>query len=618
MNSFLNRIFKLTVIFFLTGLAPVISAQVERVEPPNWWAGMHNPDLEVMIYGNNIANTEISLDYPGVTIKRIIYAQNPHFIFLDLHLDPDVNPGTFDIILDKNGQKTAIPYELKKRTPGSAKREGFNNSDVIYLLVPDRFANGNTDNDNIKGYTDKLNRKDNYGRHGGDLKGISDHVDYMADMGFTALWPTPVLENSMKRASYHGYAITDFYKVDPRFGSNEDYFALSRKLHEKGIKLIQDMVFNHCGSEHWWMKDMPFDDWINYYPDLKITNHQRTVNEDPYASDYDKNLMSDGWFVTAMPDLNQKNPFMETYLIQNSIWWIESAGLSGIRMDTYPYPDKFAMANWTRRILDEYPYFNLVGEEWSYNPAIVSYWQKDQVNRDKYVSYLPSLMDFPLQSALYKALTQPEGWGSGWNVLYETVALDFLYPHPDNLVTLLDNHDMARFFMQLNKDTALYNLGVAWLLTMRGIPQVFYGSEILMDHPENNEHGDIRKDFPGGWEGDKSSAFTGEGLSKEQIKEQEYYKTLLNWRKSSEVVQSGSLKHFAPDKGCYVYFRYNNDNRVMVVLNKNKELSKLPLNRYVEMLNGYKSGKDVISGKTYKLEWELEVPAQKALILELN
>jgi len=618
MNTFVKRILKQALLLILIGLTPVLSAQVDRVEPPYWWAGMKVPDLQLMIHGKDIAGSKISLDYPGVTIKRITHAENPNYIFLDLTLDLAVEPGSFNVILEKNGLKSRFSYELRKREEGSANREGFTNSDVIYLIVPDRFANGNTGNDNVMGYSDKLNRNDNYGRHGGDIKGISEHVDYLRDMGFTALWPTPLLENAMKRASYHGYAITDFYKIDPRFGSNEDYFALSRKLHEEGIKLIQDMVFNHCGSEHWWMKDQPFSDWINYYPEIVITNHQRTTNQDPYASDYDKTLMSDGWFVSAMPDLNQKNPFMECYLIQNSIWWIESAGLAGIRMDTYPYPDKQAMANWTKRILTEYPGFNIVGEEWSYNPAIVSYWQKDQQNRDHYVSYLPSLMDFPMQSALYKALTQAEGWGSGWNVLYETQALDFQYPHPDNLVVLTDNHDMARFFMQLEKDTALYNLGIAWLLTTRGIPQIYYGSEILMDHPETNEHGDIRKDFPGGWENDPASAFSGEGLSSAQAKEQAYFKTLLNWRKNNPVIHSGKLMHFAPDKGCYVYFRYNEEARVMIILNKNKENTSLPLERYAEMLHSYPSGTDVLTGKTYSLGNELVIPAQTALILELK
>jgi glycosidase len=593
-------------------------AQINRIEPPNWWAGMINPALQIMVYGDNISGSIVSIDYEGVSITRITSPENPNYLFIDLLLSPSVQPGELKIYLKKGETEQIIPYEIKARENGSANRKGFDNSDVIYLIVPDRFANGNPSNDSIKGLHEGHNRKAGYGRHGGDLKGISDHVDYIKNMGFTALWPTPVLENNQKRASYHGYAITDFYKVDPRMGSNEEYVALSRKLNNNGIKLIMDMVFNHCGSQHWWMKDMPFPDWINNYPDIKITTHRRTVNMDPYASDYDKKGMNDGWFVKEMPDLNQKNPFLANYLIQNSIWWIEYAGLSGIRMDTYPYPDKFVMAEWTRRVLTEYPSFNMVGEEWSENPAIVSYWQRGQNNSDGYISDLPSLMDFPLQSSLVKALTEPEGWASGWVKLYETVALDYLYPDPFNLVVIPDNHDMARFFMQLDKDTALFKLGMSYLLTTRGIPQIFYGTEILMTHPKTNEHGDIRKDFPGGWENDTVNAFTGKGLLNSQIRMQEFFRNLLNWRKENTVIHSGKLMHFAPENGCYVYFRYNDSKKVMVILNKNDSTVKLQLERYSEMIKGFTGGKDVISGKDFSFSGDLRVPAKSPLILELR
>ncbi|MFZ5941089.1 MAG: glycoside hydrolase family 13 protein [Bacteroidota bacterium] len=614
-----KRIFLQTFLLLCVSLFSFeIKAQVDRVEPPNWWCGMKSPDLQLMLHGTDLAGSEVTLNYPGVKIRRITSGDGPNYLFIDLYLSADVEPGTFELLLQKKGKKIRVPYELKARVPGSANREGFNNSDVIYLLVPDRFANGNPRNDNAQGFPDPADRQDSDGRHGGDLKGIMDHAAYLNEMGFTALWPTPVLENKMNRTSYHGYAITDFYRLDPRIGTNEEYAELSRILNEKGIKLIQDMVFNHCGSEHWWMNDLPFRDWINYYPEMKITNHRRTVNEDPHASQYDRTLMTDGWFVSAMPDLNQKNPYMATYLIQNSIWWIEFAGLSGIRMDTWPYPDKYMMANWTKRILDEYPDFNMVGEEWSLTPVIVSYWQKDHYNRDGYASFLPSLMDFPLQSALFKALTEREDWGTGWITLYEMLAQDFMYPHPDNLVVLTDNHDMPRFFNQLETDTALYNLGITWLLTTRGIPQIYYGSEILMSHAGSTRHGDIRADFPGGWDGDAVNAFTGKDLSPERKKEQLFFKTLLNWRKANPVVQSGKLIHFAPENGCYVYFRYNEQKRVMVVLNKNRESVKLKTDRFVEMLHGYQTGTDVITGTVYSLSDEITVPSLTPLVLELK
>jgi len=610
--------FFIFLILFITGMNFQTNAQIERIEPPNWWVGMKDQSVQLMVHGKNISGSEVTIKQKGVKIKRITPPENPSYLFIDLNISEEVKVGEIILEFVKGGQKQSVKYELKEREKASAQRKGFDNSDVIYLLVPDRFSNGDTSNDSVPGMKEAPNRRKIYGRHGGDIKGISDHVDYIRGMGFTALWPTPMLENDMRRSSYHGYAITDFYKIDPRMGSNEEYIELSKKLKQNGIKLIMDMVFNHCGSSHWWMNDLPFHDWINNYPDIKITNHRRTTIEDPYASEYDKTMMSDGWFVDEMPDLNQKNPFMASYLIQNSIWWIETAGLSGIRMDTYPYPDKYVMAEWTNRVLAEYPDFNMVGEEWSYNPAIVSYWQRGQKNKDGYASNLPSLMDFPIQSALVNALIEPEGWNTGLVKLYETLALDFLYPDPSNLVLIADNHDMARFFMQLDKDTALYKLGITYLLTTRGIPQIFYGSEILMTHPKTNEHGDIRRDFPGGWANDTVNAFTGAGLKNEQIQMQNFFRTLLNWRKENEVIHTGKLIHFAPENGYYVYFRYNDDKVVMVVLNKNNGTIIVKPDRYAEIIKGYKSAKNIMSQEIIDISKEIIVPAKSAIILELR
>lgn len=596
-----------------------INAQLQHVEPPFWWAGMKNPELQIMVYGENISDTKAELQYDGVTLESVCKVENPDFLFLNLELSPDVKPGKFEIIFKKNGEIIeSFNYELKQRQAGSAKREGFKNSDVMYLVMPDRFANGDPANDEIKGMKEGYNRKAPLGRHGGDIQGIIDHIDYLASMGFTVVWLNPVLENDQPQASYHGYATTDFYKVDARFGTNEDYRRLGEIAKEKGIKLIMDMIFNHCGSEHWWMSDMPTSDWINFYPDYRITNHRRTVNQDPHASAIDKKIMVEGWFVPTMPDLNLTNSFLVNYLIQNSIWWIEYVGLAGIRMDTYPYPDKYAMSEWNRRVLEEYPDINIVGEEWTDNPAIVSYWQKGQQNSDGYEPNLPSLMDFPLQNALSMALTEKEGWNSGLQRLYDALANDFLYPDPDNLVVFPDNHDMSRFYMQVGMDVGLFKLGIAYILTTRGIPQIFYGTEVLMTHTESNEHGYIRKDFPGGWHGDKINGFTGNGLSEQEREVQEFFKTILNWRKNNPVIHAGKLTHFVPENGVYVYFRYNEDHKVMVILNKNKEAQKLILERYQEILDGISKAKDVISGKEYELRGEIIVPGITPLILELK
>lgn len=592
---------------------------VDRVEPTFWWVGMKNPTVQLMVHGQEIASTEISLNYPGVKIKTISRQENPNYVFIDLVISPEAKAGTFPIQFRKSKKEVvSYNYELKNREPNSASRKGFDGSDVIYLITPDRFVNGNPANDAVAGMKELPNRSHMNGRHGGDIQGIKNSLDYLAGMGFTSVWLNPVLENNMTQVSYHGYSTTDFYKVDPRYGTNEEYRELGKAIHQKGMKLMMDMIFNHIGSEHWWMNDMPSADWLNYYPEYKITSHRRTVNQDPHASEADKKLMADGWFVPTMPDMNQRNPFLLNYLIQNSIWWTEYVGLDGIRMDTYPYPDKFGMAEWTRRMLEEYPDFYMVGEEWAMNPAIVSYWQKGKVNADGYVSELPGLMDFPLNNAVVQGLKNPETWGGGLVTLYEALANDFLYPNPGDLVIFPDNHDMSRFYTQLGENADLLKMGLVYYATTRGIPQIFYGTEILMSNPGTEEHGVIRSDFPGGWAGDQVNAFTGAGLSAKQKDAQDYFRKVLNWRKTNPVVHSGALKHFAPENGIYVYFRYNESGKVMVVLNKNQEAKTLDTTRFSEVMAACTSGKEIISGKNIIDLKTLNVPAMSAMIIELK
>lgn len=607
---------------FIIGIAFSISTfavNVDRVEPTFWWVGMKNPTVQLMVHGQEIAATEISLNYPGVKIKTISRQENPNYVFIDLVISPEAKAGTFPIQFRKSKKEVvSYTYELKNREPNSDRRKGFDGSDVIYLITPDRFANGNPANDAVAGMKELPNRSHMNGRHGGDIQGIKNSLDYLSKLGFTSVWLNPVLENNMTRVSYHGYSTTDFYKVDPRYGTNEEYRELGKAIHQKGMKLMMDMIFNHIGSEHWWMEDMPSADWLNYYPEYKITSHRRTVNQDPYASEGDKRLMADGWFVPSMPDLNQRNPFVSNYLIQNSIWWTEYLGLDGIRMDTYPYPDKFAMADWTKRIMDEYPDFYIVGEEWTTNPAVVSYWQKGKINQDGYVSYLPGLMDFPLNNAVVQSLKNPESWGGGLVTLYEALANDFLYANPNDLVIFPDNHDMSRFYTQLGENFDLLKMGIAYYATTRGIPQIFYGTEILMSNPGTEEHGVIRSDFPGGWAGDQVNAFTGAGLTPQQKQAQDFFSKILNWRKTSEVIHSGKLKHFAPENGIYVYFRYNQNQKVMVVMNKNSQEKTIETNRFSEIMGNCTSGKEVISGTTISDLKNLKVPAMTAMIIELK
>lgn len=599
------------------------SIQLNKIEPPNWWIGMQNPNLQLMIYGKNIGEADVYIDNQNVTLKAIHNADSPNYLFVDLEIKMNAEPGFFNIIFKKNGKLIAIySYELKAREPNSALRESFNTSDVIYLITPDRFANGNPNNDIINGmYENVVDRKDHTGRHGGDIKGIINHLDYIKNMGFTAIWLNPVLENNMKRTTYHGYAITDFYKTDPRYGTNNDYKKLVTEAKNNGIKVIMDMIPNHCGAEHSWMYDLPFKDWINVVDTKERTNHRRTVHQDPYASNIDRENMSKGWFVEAMPDLNHNNEFMAKYLTQNAIWWIEFLGLGGIRIDTYPYADKNFSTKWTKNILQEFPNVNMVGEEWSYNPSIVAYWQKGKKNSDNYISNLPSLMDFPLQSAIYKGLTESEEiWAQGLTTLYEALANDFIYADPQNLVIFLDNHDMSRFYTQIGEDIDLLKMGAAYLFTTRGIPQIFYGTEILMSNKGTDEHGIIRSDFPGGWEDDKVNAFTGIGLTEEQKDVQLYFKKLLNWRKYNDIIHNGNLTHFAPQNGIYVLFRYNNEKTkaVMLIINKNYKTVSLDTKNYSEILNHFTKGKNVLMDEAiYDLN-SISVNKRSALILELR
>ncbi len=615
---------KIGFIVFLVSLSIQLfgaNPKIDRVEPLFWWVGMNNPNLQLMIYGENIASTTPEIKYPGISIKSTTSLTNPNYLFVDLYIDPTTIPGEFNIVFKDAGKVvTEYAYRLHERDYTPSMLRGFDNSDVLYLIMPDRFANGNPENDSQPFMKEKANRENPDGRHGGDLEGIQNHLDYIYDMGYTAIWLNPVLENDQPDFSYHGYAATDFYQVDRRFGSNEEYKALCDAARQKGIKVIMDMIFNHCGHTHWWMDDLPSDDWINNMPDpdYTITNHRKTAVQDPYKSATDYNQLIEGWFVTTMPDLNQRNPFLATYLIQNSIWWIEYVGLSGIRMDTYPYPDRQMMADWTCRVLEEYPYFNIVGEEFHPNPAIVAYWQGGKVNPDGYTSCLPSLMDFPLQDAMSRGLTEEEGWFDGMMRIYETLALDFLYPNPYNLVVFPDNHDMDRVFTRLEEDFDMWRLAMVLTMTTRGIPQIYYGTEILMTGHEHKGHGFIREDFPGGWPGDEINAFTGQGLPEQKIQAQQFLKKLQNWRKKNPVIHTGEMTHFIPENDVYVYFRYNKDQSIMIILNKNSEAQELHVERFKERLAGYTRGFDIISNNEISINSDIIIDGSAAMIIELE
>lgn len=624
MNRLVHALLRTLALTALALLHVATQAQaIERIEPPFWWVGMKHRPLQLMVHGERIAELQPRVRAPGVRLLGSRSAGNPNYLFIDLEIAPGARPGTVTIeFLRGRSRVLSQAYELRARAPGSATRRGFGPADAIYLVVPDRFANGDPANDNHAGYGDPVDRANKGGRHGGDLKGIADHLDYIAGLGFTQLWPTPIVENRQPSYSYHGYSATDLYRVDPRFGSNDDYQNLVQQARARGLGVIMDLAPNHIGSGHGWMADMPAPDWLNHPTTYVETNHRHVTVQDRYAAQGDKARMTDGWFVPTMPDLNQRQPQLATYLVQNAIWWIEAFGLSGIRADTYPYSDKAFLARWSGAIRAEYPNLSIVGEEMTEHASMVAYWLEGHRNHDGYVSHMPSMMDFPLHGALRQALTEPEGqgYGVGFGRLYEALVDDIQYPAPEKLVLFEGNHDTNRVFSALGEDEALNTLALTYLATIVRTPQMFYGSEILMKSPIERDDGTVRSDFPGGWAGDAVNAFTGAGLGEAQRRTQALVKRLFTWRKGSLAVQRGRLVHYAPDRGTYTYFRLDaaSGQRVMVVLSKAGEPVRLDTRRFAEVLPAGARGTDILTGTAYELGTELVMPARTALVIDLG
>lgn len=603
---------------FLGSICLAKAIDITRLEPASWWVGMKNPELQLMVYGKNIARSQVKIDYPGVRIKEVVGVENPNYLFLYLDISEEALPGTMKIHFQEGKEKKVHAFELRERSrkPGAA---GFSPSDVMYLITPDRFANADPSNDNLDDV--KVDRTRAGARHGGDLQGIVQKLDYIRDLGFTTIWLNPVLENRMPGGSYHGYAITDFYQVDPRFGSNEEYCEMIDKAHAKGMKVVMDMIFNHCGSAHWWLKDFPSSDWLNNQDNFVQTTHFKWTLMDIHAPQSEKDILVNGWFGRGMPDLNQRNRHLARYLIQNSIWWIEYARIDGIRQDTHPYADYDFMAAWCREIEAEYPQFNIVGEAWYPRGTASAWWQRDsKMNASD--SHLKTVMDFDLTFTCQKAFTDAsssrEGSEAGLFKIYEVIAQDFLFPDPDNILIFLDNHDLGRFMQKDETDLRRYKQALAFLLTTRGIPQIYYGTEILMSGTKAEGDGKIRTDFPGGWPGDARNAFTPEGRTPLENEAWHYMKKLLHWRQGCEAVKNGKLVHYTPDKsGCYVYARSRQNQTVLVLMNGTDQDQTLDMNRFREVTRGYTSGKDVSTAATIAIDRDITIPARGVYILEL-
>ncbi len=608
------------LVFLFSFQATTSSAQQapERTEPPFWWAGMFHDVLQVKFFAPDIGETRVAINHPDVKVIEVVGVTSPDYLFIYLDVSR-VQPGMYDISFIKDGITVyQYPFEFRQRAAGSRYREGLNASDAMYLLMPDRFANGDPSLDDQPGMLEQADRSNPSGRHGGDLQGIMNNLDHIADMGFTAIWLNPVLENNQPRYSYHGYATTDYYKIDPRFGTNDDYRRLVEMAGDKGIKIIKDLILNHCGHHHWWMENLPGHDWINQWDEFTRTTYRMTTIVDPHGSAYDYNRMVRGWFDTNMPDLNQNNRLLALYLKQNAVWWIEYSGLQGIRMDTQPYADRFFMADWARYVLEEYPNFMLIGEAWLGIPAMVAYYQGGSLNHDGYNSNFPSVFDFALYDAIGLAFTEGDGWASGMLRLYNTIAQDFLYGNPYNLVVFGDNHDTDRFFTRVGEDLDKLEMALTFIFTTRGIPQLYAGTELLESAFEHDGHGEMRTDFPGGWPGDPVNKFTRNGRTNEQNRIVDHISKLLSFRKETPALHYGWLLHFVPENNVYVYFRYDEDDTVMVVLNNNDSAVELELDRFREGWLGASSATDVITGRTFNGFDRWSIPGSTSMVLKLQ
>ena len=609
---------------FLSAMASLASTNIDRIEPANWFVGMKNSSLQLMVYGKNIRNSRVSVDYPGVKIDSLVRLDSPDYLLVYLNIG-GAKPG--EMMLNFNGKK--VKYPLQAREMSGDKRMGFTNADVLYMLMPDRFASGRGITKPLKGMNPYVvDRSKPSLRHGGDLEGIRRHLDYFNQLGVTALWFTPILENDAPDINdynnYHGYDTTDYYRVDPRFGTNEDYRRLIAEAHAKGLKVVMDMIFNHCGFDHPWVKNMPSKDWFNAPEWLKEgenvylqTSYKLTPVLDPYASEVDKRETVDGWFVKTKPDLNQRNPHVMTYLVQNSIWWIETVGIDGIRMDTYPYADRKAMSQWMKALDEEYPNFNTVGEIWVTEPAYTAAWQKDS-RLSTVNSYLKTVMDFSFYDKINLAKSEEtDDWWKGLNRIYNSLCYDYLYENPSSVMAFIENHDTDRFLGE-GRDTLALKQGLGLLLTINRIPQLYYGTEVLMNGTKTVTDGDVRRDFPGGFAGDKHNAFTAEGRTAEENAMFDWLSRLLHWRQGNEVVSKGKQIQFIPYKGVYVVARQYQGKTVLTILNGKRAAVEMDLSRYAEVIGNQTEARDVVTGKTVKLGDVLRLKPRETMIIEMS
>ena len=623
------RKFLLSLSFIMTALGLNAAVKIDRVEPTDWYVGMKDPSLQLMVYGEGIREAQVSTDYPGVRVDSLVRLDSPNYLLVYLDLS-GAQPGEMKLRFTLGKSKKEVNYRLKARAMAGEERKGFSNADVLYMLMPDRFAQGKDHKAQVKGMNPYVEDRSKPSlRHGGDLQGIKDHLDYFTQLGVTALWLTPVLENNSPdgkdgSSTYHGYATTNYYRVDPRFGTNEDYRQLIADAHAKGLKVVMDMIFNHCGFEHPWVKDMPSRDWLNVPEWLSgkeedkakylQTSYKLTPVLDPYAAEVDKRETVDGWFVPSMPDLNQRNPHVIKYLIQNSVWWIETVGIDGIRMDTYPYADREAMALWMKTLEREYPNFNTVGETWVTEPAYTAAWQKDS-KLSSINSYLKTVMDFAFYDRVNMAAREEtDDWWQGMNRVYNTLCYDYLYANPSSVLAFIENHDTDRF-LRNGTDTLALKQALALLLTINRTPQLYYGTEILMNGTKEVTDGNVRKDFPGGFPGDKANCFTAEGRTRAQNDMFNWLSRLLHWRQGNEAIINGKQVQFTPRKGVYVIARQAKGQNVLTVVNGTSEPAQMEVKRYAEIIGQATEATDILTGRKVALDKDVALQPRETLVL---
>ena len=598
--------------------AAAASAPASRIDPTFWWVGMKNPKLQLLVHAPGIGGSTLSpLSYPGVTLDGTQKLESPNYLVVNLTISPAARPGRLKLNF-KGSKPATFSYELRARTtPGDkTKVQGITQADFVYLLMPDRFANGDPTNDVVPGTNvNHIARDSMYARHGGDLKGIEDHFGYLKQLGVTAIWPTPVVENKQPKASYHGYALTDYYNVDPRYGTTAQYAAFVQKAHQQGLKVVHDVVLNQMGNENYLFKDQPGKDWFHQWPTFTRSNFRDAAFNDPHGSGYDFKQFNNGWFDTHMPDLNQSNPLVANYLIQNFLWWVEYTGLDAYRIDTYTYSEPKFLMKWGEALSREFPTLGMFGETWVQGTGQQAFFAQNifpPVNGFK--SNLPGVLDFQLQYAINEALTKDAGWTEGINKLYYTLQTDWMYQDATRNVTFLDNHDVSRFYSVIGEDMAKYKMGIAWLLTVRGTPSLYYGTEVLMKNFSNPD-GLVREDFPGGWVGDKKNLFTTRtGAEAEAFN---YVSKLASYRKSHPALHSGKLMHFIPEVGVYTYFRYSGAGTVMVMMNSGKDEKTVDMARFAERTLGFSSGVEVVSGASVDLK-SVRIPGRTAWVVELK